>query len=67
MLGVRILKSLHFEADSGNGCPGPGVGSQASKTVPKVQGKAMVIGKSPSMGAQLKYVNAQSMGNKQEE
>jgi len=27
LLGVGILKSLHFEADNGNGYPGPGVES----------------------------------------
>jgi len=66
--GVGILKSLCFEADNGNRCPGPGVGSQASKTAPKVQDKGTVIGKSASMGIQLKYLytNVQSIGNKQE-
>ena len=37
--GVGILKSLCFEADNGNRCPGPGVGSQSSKAAPKVQDK----------------------------
>ena len=69
MLGKGIVKPSHFEAVNGNGCPGPGVGSQASKTAPAVQDKATPIGKSASMGAQLKclYTNAWSMGNKQEE
>ena len=43
----RILKSSHFEADDGNGCSELGVGSQASKTASKVQGKGS-IGKSAS-------------------
>jgi len=50
LLGVGILKSLHFEADNGTGCPGPEVGSQANKTAPKVWDKGTLIGKSASMG-----------------
>jgi len=56
-------------ADDRHGCPRPGFGSQTLKTVAKVQDKGTPIGKSASMGAQLKYqyTNAWSMGSKQGE
>ena len=65
MLGEGIFKSSHFEADDGNVFTGPGVGSQASKTALKVQDKGTPIGKSASVGDQLKclYTNVQSRSN----
>ena len=59
---------FHFEDDDRNGCPGPRVRSQAIKTAPKVQDKGTPIGKSASVGAELKclYSNSQIMRNKQE-
>lgn len=68
MPGKEILKPSHFEADDGNGCPGPGARSQTSKTAPKVQDKGTPFGELASMGAQFKclHTNGQSMGNKQE-
>lgn len=58
-------KPFHLEADDGNGCPGPGAGSEASKTTPKVQEKGTSISKSGSMEAQPKclYKNAWSIRN----
>ena len=55
-----ILNPSHFKADDGNGCPGPGDGSQARKAAPKVQDKGTPAGKSASMRAHLKclYTNA---------
>ena len=63
-----ILKASHLEAVDGNGCSGPGVGLQASKTALKVQDRRTPSGISASMGAPFKhqYTNARSMGNKQE-
>ena len=60
---------FHFEDDDRNGCPGPRVRSQAIKTAPKVQDKGTPIGKSASVGAQLKRLstNTQTMENKKQE
>ena len=64
-----ILKQTTPLWDGGNGCPGPGFRSQAGKNFPKVQDKETPIGKSASVGAQLKRLstNTQTMENKKQE